>query len=131
MGIFDNLKSIGKILQEAGKIEQYKQIIEAQKELLEMQKKITELEGEIEKLKAKLKIKENLIYENNVYWIKIDEKNKDGPFCSRCWDKDKNLIRMHSRSNPAYFYCPECKKVVQIGLDYQSPYHSRRPQNYI
>jgi len=108
MSIFDKLKSIGKILQEAGKIEQYQQILEAQQELLEMQKKIQNLEKENAELKEKIKIKENLIYENNAYWIS-NEGKKDGPFCSRCWDVDKNLVRMHPDINPAYYHCPSCK----------------------
>jgi len=120
MAIFDELKSIGKILQEAGKIEQYKQILEAQEKLLEMQKKINDLGEENKKLKEQLKIKENLVYENNVYWSKRDGEDKDGPFCSRCWDKNKDLIRMHPCGNPAYSECPECENSVQVGTDNHS-----------
>ena len=42
MTIFDELKSVAGVLQEAGKIEQYWQILGAQKELLEMQVRISE-----------------------------------------------------------------------------------------
>ncbi len=108
MAIFDELKSVGKVLQEAGKIEQYKQILETQQELLEMQKNISNLEKENRELNDKLNIKENLKHENNAYWISTNEK-KDGPFCSRCWDVDKNLVRLHPHANPAYYNCPDCK----------------------
>ena len=127
MAIFDELKSIGKILQEAGKIEQYQQILEAQQELLEMQKQIQNLEKENTELKEKLKIKESLIYENNAYWIS-NEGKKDGPFCSRCWDADKNLVRLHPCGNPAYYDCPNCKAgpvLVKSDLD-----SSTRTQSY-
>ena len=116
MAIFDELKSIGKILQEAGKIDQYKQILEILKKLLEMQKGIADLEDENKELKEKLKVKDNLIYENNAYWI-IKKDKKGGPFCSRCWDKNKDLIRIHPKLNPAYSMCPECKNDVQITKD--------------
>ena len=39
MTIFDQIKLVGKVLQEDGKIEQYQQIVDTQQELLEMQKK--------------------------------------------------------------------------------------------
>ncbi|MEO0131295.1 MAG: hypothetical protein ABIK76_06355, partial [candidate division WOR-3 bacterium] len=42
---------------------------------------------------------------------------KDGPFCTRCWDKNKDLIRMHPCGNPAYSECPECKNSVKTGPD--------------
>lgn len=116
MNIFDKLKSIGKILQEVGKIEQNQQILEAQKELLEIQKKIQNLERENAELKEKLKIKESLIYENNAYWI-IKDSKKDGPFCSRCWDVDKNLVRLHQGYNPGSYDCPNCKISFWTSLD--------------
>lgn len=119
MAIFDELKSIGKVLQEAGKIEQYKQILEALEKLLAMQKKIADLEEENKDLKEKVKTKENLVYENNAYWKKEGD-DKDGPFCSRCWDKNKDLVRIHPMGNPAYSQCPECKNSVQIDPNYDS-----------
>ena len=78
MAIFDELKSVAGVLQEAGKIEQYRQILDAQKELLEMQKRISDLESENKSLKEKLEIKDTLIFERNAYWVEKDAK-KDGP----------------------------------------------------
>ena len=112
---FDQLKSIGKILKDAGKIEQYSQILDAREKLLEMQNRMGQLESENSTLKEQLKITENLIYKNNAYWI-IKNNEEDGPFCSRCWDKNKDLIRM-TRTNESYSMCPECKNSSQTGRD--------------
>jgi hypothetical protein len=119
MGIFDNLKSIGKVLQEAGKIEQYKQILESVQELLEMQKKIEELENENKNLKEKLEIKEKLEYdsENNVYWV-IKDGKKEGPYCSLCWDDYKKLIHLHNTSQERLWICPKCKTYAGFGRYY-------------
>jgi hypothetical protein len=124
MAIFDELKSIGKILQEAGKIELYQQVLNIQEKLLEMHKKIVDLENERKELKEKLRIKSNLVYENNTYWIQIEDDKKDGPFCSHCWDKNKELIRMHPCGNPAYSQCPECKEPVQLKPDINSHHNT-------
>jgi len=115
MAVFEELKSIGKVLQEAGKIEQYKQILEAQKELLEMQKKIMELENKNKALKDQLEVKRNLIFENNVYWIKIKDDQKDGPFCSRCWDDENKLVRTHYLEHSDVNLCPKCKTTARFG----------------
>jgi len=113
MAIFDELKSIGKILQEAGKIEQYQQILETQKKLLEMQKKIQELEKKDRELKEKLEIKENLIFEKNAYWIKKENGEKDGPFCSVCWDADRKLIRLRVGDYAGgWAYCLKCRNLA-------------------
>lgn len=117
MAIFDELKSIGKVLQEAGKIDLYQQILNVQQQLLEMQNRIASLDKENKELKEKLEIKDSLIFENNAYWLEKDDK-KDGPFCSCCWDNDRKPIRMQPCGNPAYFDCPKCKnKGVKIYED--------------
>jgi hypothetical protein len=103
MGIYETLKSTASVLREADKIEQYRQILDAMEKLLELQNKLTELGKECKLLKEKLKIKDDLTVSNNGYWLK---SNKDGPFCTRCWDKNKDLIRLKNE-NP-YYKCPEC-----------------------
>ena len=114
MAIFDELKSIGKVLQEAGKIEQYKQILEAQEKLLEMQRKIDNLESENKELKNKINLKESLIFERNAYWIPKNDDIKDGPFCSHCYDDCGKLIRMRigNYQTAGWAYCPKCKQVT-------------------
>lgn len=117
MAIFDELKSIGKILQEAGKIEQYRQILDALQKLSEMQKKIEELEIENRELKKKLKTKESLTFENNVYWMNDGDK-KSGPFCKVCYENEDKIItldigdfRLGFQNNPVYYryHCLICK----------------------
>ena len=117
MAIFNELKSIAKVLQEAGKIEQYKQILEILEKLLEMQKRIADLEDQNKELEEKLKVKDSLTYKNNAYWM-VKKDKKDGPFCSRCWDKNKDLIRMHPAADTVYADCPECNNSVQIDPNY-------------
>lgn len=127
MAIFDELKSIAGTLREADKIPQYEQILGIQEKLLEMQSKISNLETENRALKEKLEIKESLAYENNAYWIIKDDK-KDGPFCSRCWDVEKNIVRIKKGvTNPAFSTCPECKTQVQTDPNFRPPFTSMRP----
>ncbi|MGB3477593.1 MAG: hypothetical protein WBB67_00350 [bacterium] len=97
MGLFDDLKSIAEVLQEANKIEQYKQILDIQQQLLEMQKKMRAQVAEIEELQEKLKIKGDILFKNPAYWIKKKDGLWDGPFCPTCWDGEKKLIRLVER----------------------------------
>jgi hypothetical protein len=106
MVVFDELKSVAQVLQEAGKIEQYRQILDAQKELLQMQKKIQDIETEKADLLRKLEIRSDIFFENNVYWRKMGGDKKEGPYCSRCWDEKGKLIHMHNDGDS--FFCPAC-----------------------
>ena len=104
MAIFDDLKSVAGVLRKADKIEEYQKILEIQGKLLELQKRNTDLESENKNLKEKLTIKGSLKYDRNAYW----DDQGGGPFCSRCWESDKQLIRMQPLGNPEYFSCPNC-----------------------
>ena len=110
MNLFEVLKLVAKTLKEADKIEQYKQILEVQEKLLKMQEKMRLQDEEIRTLKEKLKIKENLVFEKNAYWIKKKDNSKEGPYCSACWDQDNKLIHLHYEGEDwDTWYCPICK----------------------
>ena len=129
MAIFDILKTAATIAKESGKLELQGEILGVYEKLLEQQKKISDLESENKELKEKLKITESLKYENNAYWVTQDDK-KDGPFCSRCWDVEKNLVRIKQRvDSPSFHTCPECKTQVQTNPGFRPMFTDRRPSN--
>lgn len=102
---FDDVKNIAWILKEAWKIDEYSKILELQQQLLDMQNTINKITKEYQDLKEKFDFKWKLIYKNNARYNWVD-----WPFCSRCWDIEKNLVRIIPRgicSNIAD--CPECK----------------------
>lgn len=115
--MYEAAKDAANILKEAGKIEEYQKILDLLAKLLEMQNKIIELEKENKSLNEKFEIKEKLAYKNNCYW-----NGEDGPFCSRCFEKNKDLIRMHHGVGDNYAHCPECKAGVNFsGREHKFP----------
>lgn len=65
-----------------------------------LRKKVRALEDEIG-------LKQHLRYEKGKYWLKNKEGKMDGPFCQRCYDVDKKLIRLQDYSKS--LYCLECR----------------------
>ncbi|MCX6113378.1 MAG: hypothetical protein NTY22_08915 [Proteobacteria bacterium] len=123
MAILDELKSIGKTLREVDKIPQYEQILDVMEKLIEMQKRISDLELDNKDLKDKLQTKDSLVHENNAYWINKDGQ-KDGPFCTCCWDDHQKTIRVQPAGNPAFCTCPKCKNTVKVYPDRDNPPHA-------
>ena len=109
MSIFDELKSIAKILREADKIPQYEQILGIQEKLLEMQSKIAELTLENKELKESINLKKNLVHKGEVYYFKEEDK-EIGPFCANCYDARGLLMRMTNWVNAEKKRCPNCEK---------------------
>ncbi len=113
MGIIDDVKSVTKVIQQIDNVELYRQILDLQAEIMNVVEENRSLKSEILSLKETLKTRESLEFEHNAYWKKNqDGTRSDGPFCSRCWDKENQTVRMLSLPNPQYHQCPSCKTPV-------------------
>lgn len=108
MSLIDEIKSIASTIQKIDNIELYRKVLNVQQEALEAVEENDKLRKENTELKEKFKNRENLIYKNEAYWMVVNDV-KDGPFCSRCWDKEQDLIRLHPMGNPSHYDCPNCK----------------------
>ena len=118
MSILDNVKAVAEILQKADNIELYKDILNIQAEAMDLMDQIRVLKNENYELKEKFRIKEELRFVNDLYWVINCNEEKDGPFCSRCFDEKDRLIRMHSKKSSHRFVCPVCDiKVSKSGID--------------
>lgn len=76
------------------------------------------MRAQIGNLEERLKIKEKMEYEKPYYWIR-DGESKDGPFCQRCYDTNKNLLRLQGGNNDVWV-CYECKRTY-YGPNYKAP----------
>jgi len=108
MSILDNVKAVAEVLQKADNIELYRQILDIQAEAMRLMEKIRALENDNHELKERFRIEENLKFDNDLYWLYKENNSKDGPFCSKCWDDNKKLIRVHSKLSETVYICPSC-----------------------
>lgn len=94
-----------------------KTVMEVQQELIRIQEENRELRNEVHELKNVNIVESELIFRNGVYL-----KGK-GVFCSACWDKNKELVRV--RKHPGYnesgedilFFCDVCDAYRYSDLD--------------
>lgn len=117
MDIIENIKSIAKIIQKADNIQLYQKILDVQSQALHLMEENIKVRQENNDFKDKFNTKQKLLYQKQMYWfIEDDEygdqKNKDGPFCTRCWDDESKTIRLHSGIRHGTFQCPKCQVFV-------------------
>jgi hypothetical protein len=88
-------------------------LVDARTAILEAQEEMHGLRAQIAELRHAEEISEALTLRENVYW-QPKASGEDGPFCTRCFDSEKKLIRVHMQ--PPEFQdfgkrrCPECKQ---------------------
>lgn len=84
-------------------------LAEVKMELAEIQTLLTEKDARIRELSEALKISGNLEYEAPFYW-RVEDGQKDGPFCQKCYDADSKLIRLQKWGANAW-KCVACGNV--------------------
>ena len=96
MGVVDTLKETIGLIQKVDNIDLYRQ-------MLDLQTQVMSLLEENKSLRTTLETRATLTFKSDAYW----RDGNEGPFCSRCWDDEKKLIRLHLGGlAPA---CPKCK----------------------
>ncbi|MBM7631749.1 hypothetical protein [Geomicrobium sediminis] len=93
MALYNVVKDALRFAKDSGNSELYFKMVEVQEKSLDLQHENYELNKEIKKLKEEKDVSKSLKVTGHFYYFhnKVDE----GLFCTACWDKDKNLIRVH------------------------------------
>ena len=115
MSLLEDLKSVVGTIQKIDNIELYRQILDLQNEVLQVVTENTELKSRVAKLIEEADLQRSLRFEFNTYWSGETLETSDGPFCSKCWDADHKLVRLHLVTpNPNYSRCPVCDKSLRV-----------------
>ena len=83
------------------------QILALREAVLELQEENVELKEKVRRLEEQLQIKDELIFEHGVYYLQKG-RNKDGPYCQACYDKDSLLVRLQDDGD--HWFCYGCSR---------------------
>lgn len=106
MGLYEGIKDVARVVQQADNVELYRQLLELCSQALDMQAEIERLKEENKELRKKNDISEQIIRHKESY-ITISGNNKDLYYCSHCWDSIEKLIQLNCNENGT-FECPHC-----------------------
>lgn len=71
----------------------------------DLKKKIDAID-EIKTITSQLFVRDKMYFQKK-------ESQEDGPFCTKCWDDEKKLIRVVNRKGmDVFFECPKCKVLI-------------------
>ena len=82
-------------IQESDNVQANKLILEFQGAAIELQQENYDLRRERDALQEQLQTIGDLTYEGGVYWKEVSGE-RDGPYCQRCVDVDRRLVRLQT-----------------------------------
>lgn len=106
MGLYEGIKDVAKVIQQADNVDLYRQLIELSAQALDMQNEITRLTNENLELK-KSKDLANSIERHSEPYITLKEDAEQILYCSRCWGHEEKLIQVKC-NDTGKFKCTHC-----------------------
>lgn len=107
MGLYEGLKDLAKVVQQADNIELYSKLLDLSAQALDLQAEIVKLKQENEELREKRVLNSQIERHEDAYITLKDDKQKI-VYCSVCWDREKKLIQGQKNDNGRCF-CGNCK----------------------
>jgi len=106
MGLIEDAKEAVRLVQEIDNIELYRKILDLQAEAIELMEKLREKDEKIAQLEdiGSVEIRNNFAY-------RVINDKISGPYCPRCFSKDRKLVDLLNIRDHAYV-CAICKFIL-------------------
>lgn len=109
MGLYDGLKDVAKVMQQADNIELYQKLLDLSAQALDLQAEIAKLREENAELRKGKDI-ESRIVRHDIPIITLKEEQADIKYCANCWDSQRKLIQMRVYTSYGFltYHCHLC-----------------------
>lgn len=107
MNLYEGIKDLAKIIQQADNIELNRQLLELEQIALDMQEEIRQLKQENNELKKRQQVEEKMErHEQPFFTLKGDNTNIR--YCTTCWGSSNLVIQLNC-DRKGQFECPHCQ----------------------
>lgn len=116
MGWYEAFKDSLKLAQQSDNIELTRQLLEIQREVQELQQENFELKNELSRLTERQSKKIEYNEKRTALYEIKEDGTKDGPYCTACWEKNGQLISVHTYEHGTQTRqgCPVCKNEIVL-----------------
>lgn len=114
MSLYDGIKDVAKLVQQADNIDLYRKLLDLSAQALDLQAENARLKEENAQLK-KIKIDEERLVRHKQPYLTMRGDEQHLKYCSVCWDTSRKLVQMREMVESSYswsgiaFYCHNCK----------------------
>ena len=108
MGLYEGIKDVAKVVQQADNIDLYKKLLDLGAQALDMQSEIANLRAENEQLRKARTLEDDIVHHPSK---QVDDLTREHPYvtlksdpdciryCAVCWGKEKKLIPLYDELN--------------------------------
>lgn len=109
MGIYEGIKDVAKVVQQADNVDLYIKLLDLSAQALDMQDELSRLRTENEELRKLNDLDKRIVRHKSPYITLLGEPN-DICYCAVCWGKSHDLIQMlvSEEYGLTHFHCCNC-----------------------
>ncbi len=111
MGWYEAIKDVITVADKLKNAELKQKMADVQMECAKLAEDNARMRQELIEFREEATVKQEMLFQGDVYWRKQAEGGLDGPFCPSCFDGNGKVARMQG-GNTEYWYCPVCKHSV-------------------
>lgn len=100
-------------------------LADAKIDLANIQDILNEKDQRIKELRGIIDLVNDEVFWEKPFYYRLRNGEKDGPYCQRCWDVDKKLVRVQD-TGIAFYKCAQCKNEFDAKPDYELFQASRK-----
>lgn len=104
MGLYEGIKDVARVVQQADNIDLYKQLLDLGSQALDLQNELFQAQKRINELEMELSTKKRIRHHKDGLYITIEDED-DIRYCSTCWGKTGALIQLTKDGR-----CFECER---------------------
>lgn len=118
MGIYEGIKDVAKVVQQADNVDLYKKLLDLSAQALDMQDELSRLRTENGELRKQHALDKKIVRHKSPYITLAGEPN-DICYCAVCWGKSRELIQMLVSEDYAsnHFHCCNCNNAFFAELE--------------
>ena len=112
MGWYEAIKDVVTVADRLKDAELKNRLADVQAECAKLAEENARLRTELLDLREQVQTRQEMLFQNNVYWRQSKDKQLEGPYCPKCFDGSNKPARMTEPPNWHNWLCPVCNCAV-------------------
>lgn len=112
MGWYEAFKDVLAVADRLRDAELKQRLADVQVEGAKLAEENARLRQELIGLREQVRIRQEMQYQDNVYWRQSGQGKREGPFCPKCLDGERKAARMSDRADDHCWRCPVCRYAI-------------------
>jgi ribosomal protein L37AE/L43A len=113
MGWYEAIKDLVTVADRLRDADLKHRLADVQLEYAKLAEENVRLRQELLDLREHAQTRQEMHYQDNVYWRRSGQDKVEGPFCPKCLDGQDKPARMSERSGDSFWRCPVCNTAIR------------------